>query len=200
MCQLLETIKLVKGKAQNLEYHQRRFDDSRQRLFNCYERLLLAQHIQPPQGIAALPRTKCRILYREKIEKIEYLPYQFPSIRKLRLVFADWIEYPFKYVERGSLERLYALRQEADDILIVKKGLLTDSSFANLVFYDGSKYYTPAHPLLAGTKRQRLLDEGRISPEDIAPQDLKHFKEVFFINSMLELEDMVGVKSADIIC
>jgi len=196
---LLETIKISYGYPKDLAYHQRRFDMSRQRLFNCSANLLLAEHILPPPGLASLSRVKCRILYREKIERVEYQHYQLPRLKSLRLVFADWIEYPFKYACRSNLERLYALRQEADDVLIVKNGLLTDASFANLVFFDGRNYYTPALPLLAGTKRQRLLDEGRIIPVDIAVKDLKDFKLIFLINSMLELEDGVCVNCTDII-
>ena len=42
----------------------------------------------------------------------------------------------------------------------MKQGLLTDTSIANIALSDGTHWYTPAHPLLKGTKRAALLEEG----------------------------------------
>ena len=38
----------------------------------------------------------------------------------------------------------------------MKQGLLTDTSIANIALSDGTHWYTPAHPLLKGTKRGSL--------------------------------------------
>lgn len=48
-------------------------------------------------------------------------------------------------------------------MLIVRDGWVTDTSFTNVVFEDaGGGLYTPETCLLEGTRRQSLLDEGRI--------------------------------------
>ena len=57
--------------------------------------------------------------------------------------------------------------------LIVKDGYLTDTSIANIALYDGYTWFTPAHPLLRGTKRAELLNKQLIVEKDIAQV---HFK------------------------
>ena len=62
---------------------------------------------------------------------------------------------------------MFLIRQDKDDILIVKNGLLTDTSIANIALYDGNDWYTPLHPLLKGTKRAELLDKGVLKEKEI---------------------------------
>ena len=66
----------------------------------------------------------------------------------------------FQEHRQKKLNSLFQIRQDKDDILIVKNGLLTDTSIANIALYDGNDWYTPLHPLLKGTKRAELLDKG----------------------------------------
>ena len=57
---------------------------------------------------------------------------------------------------------------DCDDILIIRNGLITDMSYANVAFFDGTQWLTPRIPLLAGTCRERLLETGPIREADIA--------------------------------
>ena len=75
------------------------------------------------------------------------------------------------------------------DILIIKNKEITDTSYANIAFWDGSKWLTPANPLLSGVKRQFLMNRGSIFPADIRLNDLHLFKHAVMINAMLDLED-----------
>jgi 4-amino-4-deoxychorismate lyase len=76
----------------------------------------------------------------------------------------------------------------ADDILIVKNGFLTDTSYANVVLWDDNRWFTPDTPLLAGTKRQYLLDTKQIESRKLHPKDLQHFTHARLINAMLDLD------------
>ncbi|HON17298.1 MAG TPA: chorismate-binding protein, partial [Spirochaetota bacterium] len=61
---------------------------------------------------------------------------------------------------------------------------------ANIAFYDGEKWLTPTKPLLYGTKREYLLEEGKIVEEEISTRDIKFFYKVSLINAMLDLEEI----------
>jgi 4-amino-4-deoxychorismate lyase len=105
------------------------------------------------------------------------------------LVYDDEIEYSYKYENRDRLNVLKESRQDCDEIIIVKNGCITDTSFSNLVFYDGKKYLTPAQPLLNGTKRKLLLQQNWISEATIKPEDLNNFHHCGLINAMLHKDD-----------
>ena len=107
---------------------------------------------------------------RQEIIEILFSSYVKHRVGSLKLVSADSLDYHMKFFDRASLEALFALRGECDEIIIVKGGLITDTSISNLVFYDGSRWYTPAHPLLEGTCRARLIAGGKIIPLDIQPR------------------------------
>ena len=77
-------------------------------------------------------------------------------------------------------------------MIIVKNGSVTDASSANLVFKSREGLFTPKSYLLPGTKRQFLLDRGKIKERDITVNDLQAFDTVYFINAMVDLKD--GIK------
>ncbi len=109
----------------------------------------------------------------------------------MKVVGCDSIEYNYKYENRECLNELLELKQNCDDILIVKNKKITDTSFSNIVFFDGKKWITPSTPLLKGTKREKLLSDGKIVQNEIKLNDLKYFQKAALINSMLDLEDNV---------
>jgi len=141
---------------------------------------------------------KCRILYGVEIDSIEIVPYTFPKICTLRLIKDNSIDYSFKYSDREKLNSLKSRAEGADDILIVKNGLITDTSFANIVFFDGSKWFTPANPLLKGTKRQYYMDQNIIFEKKIGINDLPFFKKARIINAMIDLEESEDIDIANI--
>ena len=93
------------------------------------------------------------------------------------------------------LDEAFALRDTADDVLIVRHGLLTDTSIANIALWDGSEWYTPAQPLLAGTQRRYLLDTGQIKETDIPVASLGNYRHIRLFNALIpfgEVELPVG--------
>jgi len=189
MCQLVESIKLKDGKILNLEYHQNRMDRSMDELFPEAARIPLASAIFIPADCAS-GVFKVRVLYRETIEKIEIAPYLFRSVKSLKVVHHESIDYHLKYTDREILQQLFAQRGNCDDIIIVRNGLVTDSFAANLVFFDGQNWVTPLTPLLKGTQRQFLLNQQIISEKEIREEDIRSYQKVGLINAMVDFDDM----------
>lgn len=71
------------------------------------------------------------------------------------------------------------------------KGLLTDTSYSNITLFDGSRWVTPRQPLLRGTMRQSLLDDGVLAEQDIKAEDWNSFRQVSLINAMMPLGRLV---------
>jgi 4-amino-4-deoxychorismate lyase len=117
---------------------------------------------------------------------LSVLPYRCRPINTLRLVEGGDIDYSYKYADRSSLNALLAERGTCDEILIVKDGLLTDTSFTNIALFDGCHWLTPRRPLLAGTHRQRLLARGIISEADIRAADIQQFFRIRLFNAMVD--------------
>ena len=183
----IETIKVKEGRFFDLEYHRRRMERTARRFLGTVPELPLA--LRPPDG----GLYKYRVEYGETIVKTSLSRYRFRPVNSLRLVDGTGTDYRFKSADRGGLDRLFGLRDGCDDVLIVSDGRLTDTSFSNVVLYDGREYYTPARPLLRGTKRERLLAEGKIREAEIRATDLPAFERLFLINAMIDLEDGIGV-------
>ena len=187
MCLLFETIKLKDGVFFNLPYHFNRMNASRKILFRTetciLPETLLTVPVSCQQGIF-----KCRVVYDHYIHSIEFVPYAARKIKTLQIIHDDNIKYPFKFADRSNFQNLKS-KVNADEIIIVKKGWLTDTSFSNIVFYDGNKWLTPASPLLNGTKRQELLEKGIIYEKKIRIGDLKNYSKVRLINAMLDFEN-----------
>ena len=144
----------------------------------------------PPKAQSGL--FKCRILYRQTIDSITFTPYHWQPITSLRRVYCNHIDYAHKYENRDLLQQLAAQRGECDDVLIIKDGLVTDTSYANIAFSDGQRWYTPAHPLLLGTQRQRLLDRGLITETVITEQNLTRYAYFQVINAFHALGDSIS--------
>ena len=106
----------------------------------------------------------------------------------------DGLDYSHKYINRKRLEKLFSQKGNCDDILIVKNGLITDTSFANILFYNGIEWLSPANPLLKGTQRQFLLETEQIITAEIRPSDLKYFKKARLVNAMMRFEDEVDIE------
>jgi 4-amino-4-deoxychorismate lyase len=187
MSLLLETIKLVDGSFCNLFHHEQRMIRSLETLCGVEEDIILDKFLSelsaPKQGIF-----KCRILYDEQTKEVEFIPYQPRDVKTLKIIENDRINYDFKYADRKQIDKLFENRNGCDDILIVKKGEVTDASYANIVFRRGDEWITPWSPLLKGTMRQKLLDENKIIPEKILLEDITTFKSFKLINAMLEFE------------
>lgn len=184
----LETLPIRHAQLPDLRDHQTRMDYARQKIYGLTEPLLLENAIQLPDWLAPDVAYKCRVTYGAQIQKIEFEPYLPRPVHTLKLVQANHLDYAHKYADRTAINHLFAQRGPADDVLMLRNGLLTDTSYANVALYDGTSWYTPARPMLPGTQRARLLREGILHPANIRPADLPDFQYMRLINAMLVWE------------
>ena len=130
---------------------------------------------------------KARVVYgAQGVEAIEYAPYKMKEIHSLKVVEDNNIDYTYKSTDRSALNALVAQKGDCDEIIIVKNGLITDTSFTNLALFDGNNWLTPKHPLLHGTKRAQLLEAGIIEEAELTPEDLKKAEKVSLFNAMID--------------
>lgn len=199
MSRLVETIRCENGILMNISFHNERFMRSLHELFGIKKEIDLRNVINIP-GYASAGIFKCRIEYDREIRKIEFLSYSIKPVTSLKLVEGNDIEYSYKFTDRKRLEELMAGRGECDEILIIKNGMVTDSSFSNIIFRDSDgRWDTPTTCLLAGTRRAGLLKNGSIREKDISYRDLKKYSEAKLINAMLGMEDTEGIPTGKII-
>jgi 4-amino-4-deoxychorismate lyase len=196
MLQLIETICYENGAFQRIPLHEERMKRSRQQLFGVSDLLSLSR-LSIPESLK-YQKVKCRITYSFQIEEIAYEPYISKSIKSLKLVREDAIDYSHKYKNRDSLNRLLGMRGVYDEILVVKNGMITDTSFSNIILLKGGTWYTPEYPLLPGTRREFYLRKNQIFPRVIKPEDLGQYEEARLINSMRSLEDADPIQIAGI--
>ncbi|HPO50623.1 MAG TPA: aminotransferase class IV, partial [Spirochaetota bacterium] len=194
---LLESVKIKDGSVYNIDYHNLRLNQSRKIIFGSKNLINLKDFININPNLKGI--YKCRIFCSNEIEKVEISSYVMRSISLVKIVRDDEIDYSYKLADKSNLERLLDKKDRADEILIVKNGFVTDSSFSNVIFFDGTKYFTPSTPLLKGTKRQKYLDEKKIFEDGIKLEDIKKFKFIQFINAMIDIEDNLKIPIENII-
>ncbi|NTW25283.1 MAG: hypothetical protein HGA37_11315 [Lentimicrobium sp.] len=192
MSRLFESVSIRNGIAENLPWHQERIENSFRVLFDKGAEFRLADIIRIPLEYRH-GHFRCRVDYDQGSIEVNFTPYEFKEIRSLQLVVDNQLDYSHKYSDRHLLDMLYQARNGCDDVLIVKNGLITDTSFANIVLWDGHRWVTPDQPLLPGTCRARLLDNGLISEAVITDKELSRYKEVKLINAMRGIEDMEAI-------
>jgi 4-amino-4-deoxychorismate lyase len=185
---LFETIRILNGEFFNLDQHQQRMNRSRQILFNDNKEISLKNSLYnieyPSMGLF-----KCKVIYNsEGINSVTFEPYIKRNIKRLKLVSGGSIDYSHKYLDRSALDFLCKDYHEGD-VIIIKDGLITDSSFSNLAFNDGKKWVTPRKPLLKGTQANRLISSGILKEIDIQPSDLKSYRSIKLINAMNLFEE-----------
>jgi 4-amino-4-deoxychorismate lyase len=203
MCRFIESIRIADRKTESLAYHQQRMDLTTEHFFGKKSGIHLEdvvtaylQHSEyeyMKDGVY-----KMRLVYSQQVEQVTFHLYTTPSIGSLQLVEDDVIEYHFKFLDRSALERLYSRKGKSDDILIVKNGYISDSSYANVAFFDGHDWYTPQNPLLKGTQRALLLQQNRLKLAEIAIQDLVQFTKARLFNAMIRWEDQLDIEMSNI--
>lgn len=193
----VETIKIRNGKVERLPYHQARMERTIRHFFYQWADTAmpsLADLLKPKEDMDFY---KARVVYGpEGVEKVEYAPYTMRAIQSLKVVRDDDIDYTYKSCDRSQLNALVAQIGNCDDIIIVKNGLVTDTSFTNIAIFDGKDWITPKHPLLAGTQRAYLLDKGIIREADVSLMDLRQAQKVCIFNAMIEFgEREIDIKN-----
>lgn len=186
----LETICLLNGKVLNIDAHIRRMQQTAEYFrFDAPELPDLVELLTP--GMENI-KIKCSIHYHNEINSIAFERYIPKVLNSLKLINAS-PDYAFKYSDRRELNNLHNLREGCEEVLIVRNGYITDTTFSNVVLRKGDEFYTPHNPILNGTKRQKLLQEGTISEKVIKKDSLKEYSMLYLINAMLDIEDNISI-------
>jgi 4-amino-4-deoxychorismate lyase len=175
---LFETIRVLHGEPKHLEFHQKRIQNS--------------LGFAPKFELETLIKTdspklqKAKLIYSGDGEfvKLEMTPYTKRDIKSFKLVLSD-MKYEKKYLDRSRIDELFSKKGKADEILITQNSLLKDTSIHNIALLIEDRWLTPAHPLLRGTTRERLLAEGKISESELSIEDLKRCSKIALLNAMV---------------
>lgn len=176
-----ETIKCDDYEVFNLEYHQKRIAKTVGLNIN------LSEYIYPISN----KLLRCKLVYDETgVLEVNYYEYKKRDIKTFKLVYDESISYSKKYLNRKSLDELFTKKENCDDIIIIKDGLLTDTSIANIAILYENRWITPKKPLLEGTTRSRLIEEGKIFEKDISVQMLERCERFALMNAMIDFDEI----------
>lgn len=195
---LFETIKAINGEIVNFKFHLQRMKNSvkNELKFNPHEIL------NPPKN--GLFRIK--LIYDEdgNFIEINYFSYKMREFSSFKLIDTN-LNYDRKYLDRSRIDKLFESRnlgvekygeksKNADDIIMVRNGLITDTSIANLAIFTGDFWLTPKTPLLKGTTRARLLESDFLKEGDFDKHALLKAKKFAIMNAMIDFLEIENFK------
>ena len=179
-----ETIKIYDNQAFNLDFHNARLNNTRKSLFGSKSDLDINDYIQDKTcDISEL--SKCKITYDNDILDINITPYTPKNINTFKIVYDEDISYDYKYIDRKLIDNLYSKRDNCDEIIIIKDGLVTDTSIANIAIYVDGSWLTPKKPLLDGTFKQKLIKSDFLQEYDINIDILMSCSRFAVMNAMV---------------
>ena len=182
-----ETIKCDDLQIYHLSYHKKRIANT------IGKNIDLQEYIYPPTN----DLLKCKFIYdKDDILDITYERYTNKEFKKFKIINDNNIQYSYKSIDRDDINRLFQKKEDADDIMIFKNRLLTDTSIANIAIFYNNQWLTPKKPLLKGTTRERYLEQGILDTADITIDMLQKATKIALLNAMI---DFKIIKNFDII-
>ncbi|RLA73738.1 MAG: branched-chain amino acid aminotransferase [Epsilonproteobacteria bacterium] len=176
MEEFFETIKCEDEEVLNIHYHNQRVARTIGMNIN------LLEYIYPPNN----KLLKCKVIYnKEEVLNVEFTPYKEKNIKSFKIIVDNTIEYKYKSANRKEIDKLYKEKEDCDEIIIIKNGLVTDTSIANILIYENGIWFTPKKPLLQGTTIDRLLLENHIKQSDITLKQLQQSNKIALTNAMI---------------
>ena len=187
MYPFFETIRYKNGILENVSYHQTRINRTLRALGGNTS--IQLDKIQLVHDFEKDIVYKIKCLYNlEGAFHIEKEIYNKKIINTVSIHQATLEEYQYKYTNRTWLND--ALKNAGtDEIVIVQNNMVKDGNYANLVFFNGTEWHTPLHPLLLGTHRARLIDENKIIEKNITLSDIANYTSLKYVNAMMLWEE-----------
>ncbi len=186
---VLESICVLDGAPQLLDYHQRRVDRSLLSGHLLDLTAALAELSLPPTG-----KHKLRLIYDRQghVKQLEHELYAMRQLRALRLRELDCpFDYAIKWLDRRALDAYAEGLSSDEDVLLLREGFLVEGRYANLALLREGVWYTPQDCLLEGVQRAFLLDTGLLNRKRITIQQLGDYDSIALINAMLPLGSCV---------
>jgi len=197
MFPLFESIRVIEGKPLHLRDHQDRINRS------CLEYYAQLPTWNIIGALEVLPADdailKCRLEYNLSEYHFKCTRYQKKKITRLFLREGHELNYDLKWTDRSGINKLMDGLTFHEDILIVRDGLFTDSSYSNLAFSNGETWHTPRIPLLAGTCRSRLLENETLVEADISLSDVGRYKSIRLFNAMIPWHESIELPMSTVI-
>ena len=142
---------------------------------------------------------RCRIVYGHTLREITFTPYRRRRLERLIAVDAGAMDYAFKYADRSPLARPQIPLTEADELLFVRDGYVTDTSYTNLILRRGDELVTPDTFLLDGTCRRRLLRTAQVRTAQVRLSDLTAYDELLLVNAMMPLDEALRLPASSVV-
>lgn len=142
---------------------------------------------------------RCRIVYGHTLREITFTPYHRRRLERLIAVDAGAMDYAFKYADRSPLERPNLPLSETDELLFVRGGYVTDTSYTNLILRRGDELVTPDTFLLNGTCRRRLLRTAQVRTAQVRLSDLPAYDELLLVNAMMPLSEALRLPASSVV-
>lgn len=193
MFRFLETIRIKDGTKQLDGYHLRRMKRTLGSVPLPFSVIEFGKILKVPKNLQS-GTVKARLLYDSNGYDIGFEAYAKRDIRRLILKDADTLVYDKKYADRSQLITLTNGLLPEEDVLIIKNGLVTDTSYCNVAFTDGAKWYTPNMPLLHGTQRAYLLRKKMIHPRRISVLDISSYSHIRLFNAMIPWDEAIELE------
>jgi 4-amino-4-deoxychorismate lyase len=186
---LLESIRLQDGQFDLIGLHEARIKRSLELLSSNPEPTFQLENYLRTFPVPVKGLFKCRLLYGSGFSEPEYLPYQKRNIQSLHLVEDKGIDYDFKYTKRHDLDWIFHQRGACDDVLMMRNGCVTDTTYCNIAFRKGNEWFTPEHPLLAGVRRELLLQTGVLQTFPGKVESLYEFETFKLFNALINWDE-----------
>ncbi|ALV24809.1 branched-chain amino acid aminotransferase, possible 4-amino-4-deoxychorismate lyase PabC [Campylobacter iguaniorum] len=183
---LFETIKIVNFEPLNLDFHiDRAVNSTSQKLKFDFKSILKS----PLNGLV---RAKVVFEINGNLHSVEYFAYKMRDFYEFKLTKIDF-DYSKKYLDRGNIEKITPQNSE---IIMLKNDLVTDTSIANIAIFDeiSGSWITPKIPLLKGTTRARLLQNGFLKEANITKDMLLKAKRFAIMNAMIGFYELKSFK------
>ena len=142
---------------------------------------------------------RCRIVYGHTLRELTFTPYRRRRLERLIAVDAGAMDYAFKYADRSPLTRPQIPLTEADELLFVRGGYVTDTSYTNLILRRGDELVTPDTFLLDGTCRRRLLRTAQVRTAQVHLSDLPAYDELLLVNAMMPLSEALRLPASSVV-
>lgn len=197
MYPLFETVCIKNGTILNGTYHESRFMHSYQHHFHNAPDFSIFDTVHLTE-LHPKKTYKLKIMYGKQDAVWTVSEYHNTIPTTLKVVMDDHIAYGLKFLDRASLESLFDQRASFDDVLIIKNNLVTDASYANILFKKGTEISTPKTPLLRGTCRARSIVEHTIVEKDIPVLEIPRFTHFQLINAMNDYDPYRWISTKNI--
>ncbi|MFN8281109.1 MAG: aminotransferase class IV [Saprospiraceae bacterium] len=180
MYPFIETIRLIDGRFRNVEFHNERVRNTFMKFYPQHEphdlKVIISQ-------LGGKSNGRVKVLYNSERLYFSISPIFNLKTTHYHLLESPRLRYDFKFYDRLSLVHVQRNDRYIEPVFC-RNGMITDTSRANLIFREGSKWYTPDTFLLNGSMRQSLLSLGYIQSTPIHKSELYRFNGFKPINAL----------------